>query len=245
MRNWNEEFDKRTKWIEAVMTSAHAGGAVFGNSGGKDSALVGILCKAATEKSSLKTVGVIMPCQSKVNYGTDKTHAEILAKQFGIETVEVDLTAVKEAFEKVLLLTNRAANTNINPRLRMTALYALGQEKGLLVAGTDNLSERTMGYFTKFGDGACDFNPVGDLTASEVLDFLRYLDAPKEIVEKAPSAGLWEGQTDEEEMGILYKDLDGYLLTNKGGDTVKQKVERAKQGSEHKRRLPLIYPMTE
>ena len=221
MRDYQAEFDKRVEYIRAKLREAHADGIIFGNSGGKDSALVGILCKAACDN----TVGVIMPCASRVNYGQDRDDGNALAAQFGIETRTVDLTPVREAelkaLEGVTELTDMAV-TNIAPRLRMTTLYTIGASENRLVAGTGNRSEIYMGYFTKWGDGASDFNPIADLTATEIFEFLRFLNAPASIVEKAPSAGLYEGQTDEQEMGVTSRAIDGFLM----GETSR---------SEHKR----------
>ena len=235
MRNYQEEFDRRVAYIRAKLQEAHADGIIFGNSGGKDSALVGILCKAACDN----TVGVIMPCASRVNYGQDRDDGNALAAQFGIETRTVDLTPVREAelkaLEGVTELTDMAV-TNIAPRLRMTTLYTIGASENRLVAGTGNRSEIYMGYFTKWGDGASDFNPIADLTATEIFEFLRFLNAPASIVEKAPSAGLYEGQTDEQEMGVTYRAIDGFLM----GETIDEKdkavIDRYHSRSEHKRR---------
>ncbi|MBQ6927452.1 MAG: NAD(+) synthase [Oscillospiraceae bacterium] len=235
MRNYQEEFDKRVAYIRLKLREAHADGIIFGNSGGKDSALVGILCKAACDN----TVGVIMPCASSVNYGQDKTDGSALAEQFGIETRTVDLTAVREAelkaLEGTVTLTDMSI-ANIAPRLRMTTLYTMGQAENRLVAGTGNRSEIYMGYFTKWGDGASDFNPISDLCAGEVFEFLRFLNAPASIVEKAPSAGLYEGQTDEREMGVSYAAIDGFLHGGEVSEHDRAIIERYHSRSEHKRR---------
>lgn len=236
MRDYREEFEKRVDYIRKKLAEAHADGIVFGNSGGKDSALVGILCKAACDN----TVGVIMPCFSKRNYGEDAEDGRALAEQFGIETRVVDLTPVRAAELKALegvAALNDMALTNIAPRLRMTTLYAIGAAENRLVAGTGNRSETYMGYFTKWGDGASDFNPIADLCATEVFDFLRFLNAPSTIVEKAPSAGLFEGQTDEAEMGVTYAAIDRYLLCGEVNDHDKAIIDRYHSRSEHKRRL--------
>ena len=236
MRDYREEFEKRVDYIRKKLAEAHADGIVFGNSGGKDSALVGILCKAACDN----TVGVIMPCFSKRNYGEDAADGRALAEQFGIETRVVDLTPVREAELKALdgvAALNDMALTNIAPRLRMTTLYAIGAAENRLVAGTGNRSESYMGYFTKWGDGASDFNPIADLCATEVFAFLRFLSAPASIVEKAPSAGLFEGQTDEAEMGVTYAAIDNYLLHGEVNDHDKAIIDRYHSRSEHKRRL--------
>lgn len=235
MRDYREEFEKRVAYIRAKLAEAHADGIVFGNSGGKDSALVGILCKAACDN----TLGVIMPCASKQNYGRDRDDGNALASRFGIETRTVDLTAVREAELRALegvAALNDMALTNIAPRLRMTTLYTIAAAENRLVAGTGNRSEIYMGYFTKWGDGACDFNPIADLCATEIFAFLRYLDAPASIVEKAPSAGLFDGQTDETEMGVTYRAIDDYLHGLPVSEHDKAVIDRYHSRSEHKRR---------
>jgi NAD+ synthase len=144
-------------------------------------------------------------------------------------------SAELKALEGVSALSDMAV-ANIAPRLRMTTLYTIGQSENRLVAGTGNRSEIYMGYFTKWGDGASDFNPIADLCASEVFEFLRYLNAPASIVEKAPSAGLYEGQTDEKEMGVTYRAIDGWLLRGEAEEADKAVIDRYHSRSEHKRR---------
>ncbi|MBO4831907.1 MAG: NAD(+) synthase [Oscillospiraceae bacterium] len=240
MRDYREEFEKRVDFIKGVLKSSGASGIVYGNSGGKDSALVGILCKAACPN----TVGIIMPCASKRNFGEDKDDGMAVAEQFGIETRTVDLTPVREAELEALkgiTETNPSAVTNIAPRLRMITLYAVAASENMLVAGTGNRSEYYMGYFTKWGDGACDLNPIRDLTATEVFEFLRYLDAPAHIIEKAPSAGLFEGQTDEAEMGVTYKAIDDFLLYGTVSEKDAAVIDRYHSRSEHKRTGMAVY----
>ena len=230
MRDYREEFEKRVAYIRAKLAEAHADGIVFGNSGGKDSALVGILCKAACDN----TLGVIMPCASTQNYGQDKDDGNALAARFGIECRTVDLTAVREAELKALegaAALNDMALTNIAPRLRMTTLYAIAAAENRLVR-----SEIHLGYFTKWGDGASDLNPISDLCATEIFEFLRYLNAPASIVEKAPSAGLYEGQTDEKELGVSYAAVDAYLLRGEVNEHDKAIIDRYHSRSAHKRR---------
>jgi len=240
MRDYKAEFEGRVAFIKDLVKSSGVKGIVFGNSGGKDCALVGILCKAACEN----TLGVIMPCASKRNFGIDADDGNALADQFGIETRVVDLTDVRqvhmEQLSKVTELNNDAI-VNIAPRLRMTTLYAIAAAEGRLVAGTGNRSEQHMGYFTKWGDGGCDFNPISDLTATEVLEFLAYLNAPQQIIQKAPSAGLYDGQTDEADMGVTYKAIDTYLLTGEVSEKDKEVIDRYHRRSEHKRRPIATY----
>ena len=240
MRDYAREYERRVAWIRALVGRAHAGGVVFGNSGGKDSALVGILCKAACED----TVGVILPCASKRNYGLDADDGRALGEAYGIETRTVDLTPVREALVAALgeaAALNDTALVNLAPRLRMTALYAVAAAENRLVAGTGNRSEIYMGYFTKWGDGASDFDPIADLTATEVFEFLEYLGAPRQIIDKAPSAGLFDGQTDEQEMGVSYRAIDAYLLRGEAEEKDLTVIERFHGRSGHKRRPIAVY----
>lgn len=240
MRDYKQEFDKRVEFIQNILKSSHASGIIYGNSGGKDSALVGILCKAACGN----TVGIIMPCASKRNFGMDKDDGLEVAEQYGIETRFVDLTPVRECETEMLsavtTLTD-AALANIAPRLRMTTLYAVAAAENRIVAGTGNRSEAYMGYFTKWGDGAHDFNPIADLTVTEIYEFLEYLGAPRCIIEKAPSAGLFEGQTDESEMGLSYAALDKFLLTGEASEHDRAIIDKFHNASEHKRRPITAY----
>lgn len=240
MRDYEKELEKRVEFIRQVVNAAGAKGIVFGNSGGKDCALVGILCKKACEN----TIGIMMPCESKRNYGEDMQDGGAVAQQFGIENRVVDLTEVKRAEIKALENTatlNEQAISNIAPRLRMITLYAVAAAENRIVAGTGNRSEVFMGYFTKWGDGGYDFDPIYDLTVTEVYEFLEFLNAPENIRKKAPSAGLFEGQTDEQEMGVTYAAIDKYILTGEGTEHDKAIIERYHSRSEHKRRMPLTY----
>lgn len=234
MRDYKEEFEKRVAFIKNLVAESGAKGIVFGNSGGKDSALVGILCKSACDN----VVGVIMPCSSKRNYEIDSVDARLVADQYNIETRVVDLTPVKEAELKQLsgvVSMTSSSEVNIAPRLRMTTLYAIAACESRLVAGTGNRSEAYVGYFTKWGDGAHDFNPISDLTVTEIYEFLRYLGAPSPIIEKAPSAGLFDSQTDEAEMGFKYSELDAYLGGFPVDSRVRERIESMHARSQHKR----------
>ena len=240
MRNYELETKNRIEFIRGVIKSAGAAGVVYGNSGGKDCALVGILCKMACEN----TVGLIMPCGSKRNYESDKTDAENIAAQFGIATQIIDLTEARNDLVRVVGEKAQLSNialTNIAPRLRMTTLYAVAASENRLVAGTGNRSERYMGYFTKWGDGACDFNPISDLTVTEIYEFLRYFNAPDFIISKAPSAGLFDGQTDEKDMGVSYNSIDEFLFTGTANEHDRAIIDKYHASSEHKRTMPPMF----
>ncbi len=234
MRDYAEEFENRTDFIRELVKSTGAKGIIYGNSGGKDSALVGILCKAACPN----TCGVILPCSSSRNYGEDADDAVAVAQQYGIETRTVDLSGPRNAVITALGgedALNPATLTNIAPRLRMLTLYAIAANENRLVAGTGNRSEAYVGYFTKWGDGAHDFNPISDLTVTEVYEFLRFLKAPERILTKAPSAALFDGQTDEGEMGVSYAELDAYIRGETLEPDKENRIISLHKASEHKR----------
>ena len=238
MIDFEKEVNARVEYIRDMLKKTGAKGIVFGNSGGKDCALVGILSKKATDN----VLSVIMPCESKQNYGSDKSDAEKLCEKFNIDYKIVDLTAAKKDIMAAIgeELPNGSV-INIAPRLRMTTLYAIAAKYGYLVAGTGNASERYMGYFTKWGDGAFDFNPIADIKATEVFEYLRYLGAPESIINKAPSAGLFEGQTDEKEMGVTYQEITDYMERKEVSEKSKAIIERYHRTSEHKRQPSPLY----
>lgn len=239
-RDYAMETENRVAFLKQTLADAGAKGYVYGNSGGKDSALVGILCRKACEN----TLGVVMPCSSARNLGEDREDGLRAAAQYGIPTIEINLTPAKQALMQGIVSVQNvtdAAAANIAPRLRMTTLYAVAQSGGCLVAGTGNRSEGYVGYFTKWGDGAYDVNPIADLTVTEIYEFLRYLGAPESILTKAPSAGLFDGQTDEEDMGFSYDVLDRYLETGEGPADAVTRITAMHQKSAHKRKPPLVY----
>ena len=244
------------EWIGQQVTIAAARGLVVGLSGGLDSAVVARLCMLATPG---RVVGAIMPCHSDP---TDAEDAELIGRHFDIPVVRLDLAPAYDHFASDLKrlflqlpvdhpaqaggpsteMRARVPLANIKPRLRMSALYFLANSLNYLVVGTGNRSELTVGYFTKHGDGAVDLLPVGRLLKSEVRMLARELDVPAAIIDKPPSAGLWVGQTDEEEMGFSYADLERYLTD--GPDAVSpalaMRIERLVRPSEHKRALALM-----
>jgi NAD+ synthase len=227
--------DHLATWIHDQVAAAGGSGVVFGVSGGVDSAVVAGLCARAFPGRSL---GVLMPCHSDPQ---DAADGALVAKHFGIEALTVDLTATYDLFLKTLtgadpgILSSRLALANLKPRLRMTTLYALANERGYFVVGSSNRSELTVGYFTKHGDSGVDLQPLGNLVKNEIWQLARALDVPESIVAKPPSAGLWSDQTDEADMGISYKELDTYLVSGLASEKVRLKVNAMRAASEHKR----------
>ena len=232
-----------SQWMKNQVEAAGAQGIVLGLSGGVDSAVVAYLGKMAFGDGVL---GVIMPCHSM---NQDEEDARLVATAGKIATVRVELDAIYEQFCLALGVSpassaeNSMALANLKPRLRMTTLYYHAQARNYLVAGTGNLSEKTMGYFTKHGDSGVDIFPIGDLVKSEVRQLAAVLGVPPAVIDKAPSAGLWEGQTDEGEMGITYQALDRYIRTGEGDAAVVAQVERAKGISAHKLNFPPYCPL--
>ncbi len=188
--------------------AAGAGGLVVGLSGGLDSALVARL--AADALGPQRVLGVLLP---DTDYPSGlRTETEAFADRLGIEHRTVEIAPVREAFEALLPeVRDRVALGNVVARTRMVAEYAIARERRYLVAGTGNKSELLLGYFTKYGDGGVDLLPIGDLYKTEVRAVAEALDLPAGVRDRAPSAGLWEGQTDEAELGITYAEVDRIL----------------------------------
>jgi NAD+ synthase len=237
-----EEASMISAWIKTKVKESGAKGVVVGLSGGIDSSLVAVLSKRAVGDNLL---GLIMPCHSKP---TDVEHAGILAKKFSIRTQTIDLAPVYDLMVKVLPEGNDMARANLKPRLRMVTLYYFANSLGYLVAGTDNKTESFTGYFTKYGDGGVDILPISHLLKRQVRAMAGELGVPEEIITKPPSAGLWEGQTDEGEMGITYEELDKIIAGIESGNTeglnpaLVEKAKRMHASTEHKRRLPPSFP---
>jgi len=215
-----------TEWIRARVHEAGARGVVLGMSGGLDSSIAAVLCKRAFPDTSL---GLILPCFSRQE---DLEHARLVAAQFSIETNEIELTSCFTLIHDRLQaaahkahgraaggVTIDLAAANLKPRLRMCCLYYFANSLHYLVVGTGNKSELAIGYFTKYGDGAVDILPLGDLLKTELRALAEVLGIPRMIIEKPPSAGLWEGQTDEGELGVRYADLDRIIIALEHGDS--------------------------
>jgi NAD+ synthase len=228
-----------------------ADGVVVGLSGGLDSAVVLKLSVMALGKDR-----VFALLLHEKREGTDYMHAVSLAESEGVEYDVVEIGRIIDAYSETLGNMGRREISNVKARVRMTILHERASEKGMLVMGTSNKSELLTGYFTKFGDGGVDLMPIGDLYKTQVRELARMLGIPDEIVEKTPSAGLYEGQTDEEDLGMGYGVLDCILYgierdmdddaiigeCNCPGYEV-NRVREMIHSSVHKRKLPLIPKM--
>lgn len=254
-QNIEVETKKVVAWLKETFKNTGAKGAILGMSGGLDCSVTARLLQLA----DIPTLLVMMPYGESMNLAGDNKDAMALIQKFNFEYMNVDITNTVNTLINSMTINhsieNPTAHTligtvgqlkgrkiplgqmamdNIKPRVRMTTLYTLGQSMGYLVVGTGNLSERTMGYFTKWGDGACDLNPIANFTKTQVRILAKYLELPNRIITKAPSANLWAGQTDEDEMGITYYDLDRYILTQEGTDEVIKKVTETSKRVSHK-----------
>jgi len=242
-RSFNPEafVERFEKWAKEIVLSSGANGTVAGLSGGLDSTVVAALLNRVFKDSHLAVfVGIESDSE-------DLADARLVAEHLGLNYRELDLTQVYRQMLAELPKGNGMAAANIKPRLRMTVFYYFANLYGKLVAGTGNRSEIMIGYFTKFGDGACDFLPIGSLYKTQVRELARYLKIPEKIILKPPSAGLWAGQTDEGELGITYDELDTalYLLEqgreNEINPEIRNRVLKFVRQSEHKRRMPPIF----
>lgn len=227
-------------WIKEYVESTKAKGIVIGNSGGKDSATVLAMAVKAVGKE--KVLAVSMPCYSSEN---DLQDAELVAKTFGVKSIKIDLSNTYQELEsqinkQIEEKLNKEATINAKPRLRMTTLYAIAQTYGYLVIGTGNLCEAMVGYTTKWGDNSSDFNPIAQFTVEEVLEMGKFLGVPQKILSKAPSDGLGS-QTDEEKMGITYKQIAEMIETGNTEERAKQEIIKKYQSSKHKRNKIPIY----
>jgi NAD+ synthase len=238
-----ERVENTVQWLKSMLAKAGAKGFIIGFSGGVDSAVVAALCKRACPDS---TLGVMMPCHSDPQ---DLQDAQLVADAFSIPVEKVVLDDVFDSLVKVLTggpydrTKKDLSIANIKPRLRMTTLYYFSSRRSLLVAGTGNKSEITIGYYTKHGDGGVDLLPIGNLVKTQVRELARCLGVPQGIIDKAPSAGLWAGQTDEAEMGVTYEELDRYILTGESSPKARAIIDDMVQRSEHKKMLPPVPPL--
>lgn len=237
-----QKINQIVKWLQEKVKETGAKGLLVGLSGGLDSAVVTNLIKRACPESSL---AVVMPIQSNPD---DMTDAEQTVIQSRIHSIEVDLTHSHDVLYQTITdqlkqngtwneQQNRIADANLRARIRMSTLYTIATHHQYLVVGTDNAAEWYTGYFTKYGDGAVDIQPIIDLTKQEVKDMAIHLNVPSSVIEKKPSADLWEGQTDEEELGTTYKQIDAYLLGKEVPLQDQITIENLHKRTEHKRKI--------
>jgi NAD+ synthase len=238
------------EFLRGVVEDARADGAVIGLSGGIDSTTVAYLAVEAL--GAERVHGLVLP--SSANTEGNMSDAERVAQELGIEYDVVEINPIVDAFLGAFPEAgdDRMAAGNVRVRVRGVLNYLVANAEGRLVLGTGNRSEALTGYFTKYGDQAVDCNPIGNLYKQQVRQLAASMGVDEDLVTKTPSAEMWLGQTDEEEMGITYDALDAILALHVDGplsksatvrhlgvteaqvDRVVDLVER----SEHKRHMP-------
>ena len=229
------------QWLHERVEDAKASGIILGLSGGIDSSVLAALARESLGRDSV--LGVIMPCHS---ISEDEEDARLLARELDIQFVRVDLSETFDSLygriESITGNTIELVRSNMKARLRMVTLYALAQSKNLLVCGTSNRSEYETGYFTKYGDSGVDLMPLAGFLKREIREIARLLHVPEKIIMKAPSAGLYEGQTDESDMGFTYDILDEYLESGRIEDEkAHERIDVMRRRSEHKRKpIPIF-----
>ena len=232
-----KKVNKIISWMKRKVLKAGKRGIIFGLSGGLDSAVVAALGQQAFPDN---TMALILPCES---IAQDIEDAMEIVNRYHLNYQQIDLTSIYHQLLSIMDTSqdNKMAKANIKPRLRMIVLYYFAAFMEYLVVGTSNKSEIAIGYFTKYGDGGVDILPLGNILKSEIYDIARFLEIPQKIISKPPSGGLWEEQTDEQEMGFSYEQLDNFLKYGKLEDKkTEEAIVRMSQSSAHKRTRPPI-----
>ena len=247
--NLKEVHNELVEFLRESFKKAGFSKAVLGLSGGIDSALVAYLLRDALGKENV--LAIMMPYKS--SNPDSLNHAKLVIEDLGINSKTIEITDMIDAYFKNEEEATSLRMGNKMARERMSILFDYSSKENALVVGTSNKTEIYLGYSTQFGDSACALNPIGDLYKTNIWDLSRYLKIPNELIEKKPSADLWEGQTDEQEMGLTYKEADQVLYRmleeNKKVEEVLAEgfnkdlvdnIVRRMNRSEYKRRMPLI-----
>ena len=247
--NLKEVHSELVEFLRESFKKAGFSKAVLGLSGGIDSALVAYLLRDALGKENV--LAIMMPYKS--SNPDSLNHAKLVVEDLGINSKTIEIADMIDAYFKNEKEATSLRMGNKMARERMSILFDYSSKENALVVGTSNKTEIYLGYSTQFGDSACALNPIGDLYKTNIWDLSRYLKIPNELIEKKPSADLWEGQTDEQEMGLTYKEADQVLYRmleeNKKVEEVLAEgfnkdlvdnIVRRMNRSEYKRRMPLI-----
>ena len=247
--NLKEVHNELVEFLRENFKKAGFSKAVLGLSGGIDSALVAYLLRDALGKENV--LAIMMPYKS--SNPDSLNHAKLVIEDLKINSKTIEITDMIDAYFKNEKDASSLRMGNKMARERMSILFDYSSKENALVVGTSNKTETYLGYSTQFGDSACALNPIGDLYKTNIWDLSRYLKIPNELIEKKPSADLWEGQTDEQEMGLTYKEADQVLYRmleeNKTVEEVLAEgfnkdlvdnIVRRMNRSEYKRRMPLI-----
>ena len=247
--NLKDVHNELVKFLRENFKKTGFSKAVLGLSGGIDSALVAYLLRDALGKENV--LAIMMPYKS--SNPDSLNHAKLVVEDLKINAKSIEITDMIDAYFKNEKEASSLRMGNKMARERMSILFDYSSKENALVVGTSNKTEIYLGYSTQFGDSACALNPIGDLYKTNIWDLSRYLKIPNELIEKKPSADLWEGQTDEQEMGLTYKEADQVMYRlleeNKTVEEVLAEgfnkdlvdnIVRRMNRSEYKRRMPLI-----
>ncbi|MFS1514424.1 ammonia-dependent NAD(+) synthetase [Chengkuizengella sp. SCS-71B] len=246
----DQEIRKRVNFLKDYILKSKTTGLLIAISGGVDSAVTTGLCKKATDElveetgKPYETLGVFQP------YGEQEDIEDSYAVAKAFQLKSATETNIEEAVDEIAIEVEYALKNlgdsrhisikgkgNVKARTRMVMQYALAFERNLLVVGTDHASEALTGFFTKYGDGAVDITPLSTLSKRQVRMIAEKLGVPKRVIEKAPTAGLWAGQTDETELGITYEQNSDFLEGKEVDPKVREKLEKLYNNTEHKRNL--------
>lgn len=240
-----KETKKVIEFIRNYYKENNLGGAILGISGGKDSGVVAGLLVEALGKENV--IGVTLPCHSKEE---DANDAKLVSDYYGFNLINFDITNTFDAFKDELKNLGdfneselKNSDINLKPRLRMATLYYLAalysaiNNKTYLVAGTSNKCELFVGYFTKGGDNVHDISTIADFTVEEVIRIGEYLKVPKKVLYKTPNDGL-SNQTDEDKLGVTYKDIAKYMNNEELEEEIRKKIERLHNNNKHKFNIP-------
>jgi NAD+ synthase len=243
-----QEIRRRVDFLKDHVRKANMSGLLIAISGGIDSAVAAGLCKRATDELTAETgkeymtLGVFQPYGKQEDIDDSYAVAKAFNLKYTVETniedaVDEIALEVEHAFKSLGIHRHlsRGAKGNVKARTRMVTQYALAFDLNLLVVGTDHASEAITGFFTKWGDGAVDITPLSSLNKRQVRQLAVVLGVPDSVLNKAPTAGLWEGQTDEGELGIRYEDNSDYLEGKEIDAAVREKLEQQYLKTEHKR----------
>jgi NAD+ synthase len=227
--SYPEIKDKIVAFINSSVSESGANGAVIGLSGGIDSTLTAYLTVSALGPE--KVMGLLLP-EKGITSKQDINDATEIAKALGIKYKLIEISHVLDSFSSIIPVfenTAKTTNGNLKARTRMCILYYHANLMDRMVVGTGNKTELLLGYFTKYGDGGVDIEPIGGLYKTQVRELSRYMGVPPGIIEKTPTAGLWPGQTDESELGVSYEMADQILTLL---------VDEKKKISDIKRKFP-------
>lgn len=221
---------KIKEWIEKILKESNANGFVYGVSGGIDSALICAIASNFFPKTSLALRMDIY------NSNNDVRDANLVIEHFNVNSEVINLEDIYELFLKKVE-HNSLSSMNLKSRLRMNTLYYYAQLKNYLVCGTSNACELYTGYFTKYGDSGSDFMPLANLTKDDVYQCSKILNVPEQIIQKSPSAGLFENQKDEDDLKVKYSEIDAFLKGEKISKESENRIIELHKKSEHKRKM--------